>query len=98
MTETVFKISKPFGPPLGLTEMPSKLITKINGFIDEEIDPKTAIDTSLDHGPKLAGQVNQEIKLPDKIIDGDLNNFFKALTTAYVKNAINRDVKNFKLI
>tara|TARA_B100000427_G_C15340255_1_gene520849 strand:+ start:171 stop:803 length:633 start_codon:yes stop_codon:yes gene_type:complete len=97
MTETVFKISRPFGPPLGLTEMPTSLISKINDFIDEEIKNKK-IGAELDHGSKLVGQVKQEIKLPENLIEGELLNFFSALTKAYIKNAINKEVKNFRLI
>ena len=38
MTESIFKISQPFGPSLGMTVMPQNVIDKINKFIDEDIN------------------------------------------------------------
>ena len=75
MTESIFKISRPFGPSLGMTVMPQNVIDKINKFIDEDINPNPSKVTDLDHGGKLVGQVNQEIKLPKEIIDGEYLKF-----------------------
>lgn len=98
MTESVFKISRPFGPPLGYTTMPQEIVSKINKFIDEEVASKAEINKELDHGPKLAGQVTQEIKLPNDMIDKDLLNFFTVFTKTYIKNAINKEISKFQLI
>jgi len=98
MTESVFKISRPFGPSLGLTIMPNSLINKINKFIDDEIDGSINKNLELDHGPKLAGQVNQEIKLPEQIIKGEYLNFLTVFTKAYIKQSINKEITRFELI
>ena len=98
MTESVFKISRPFGPSLGLTIMPNSLINKINKFIEDEIDGSINKNLELDHGPKLAGQVNQEIKLPEQIIKGEYLNFLTVFTKAYIKQSINKEITRFELI
>ena len=92
MTESIFKISRPFGPSLGLTNMPNSLINKINKFIDDEIGDSFNKSADLDHGPKLAGQVNQEIKLPEQIIKGEYLNFLTVFTKAYIKQSINKEI------
>ena len=68
--EAYLKISRPFGPSLGIVNIPEELINKINNFIDEKIEDKNKESTLIDHGSKLVGQVTQEIKLPQEIIEG----------------------------
>ena len=96
MTESIFKISRPFGPSLGLTNMPNSLINKINKFIDDEIGDSFNKSADLDHGPKLAGQVNQEIKLPEQIVKGEYLNFFDSDDIAldnHISTAINKIIQ-----
>ena len=52
----------------------------------------------LDYGQRLAGEVTQEIFLPDKMLQGDILNFFTAISKAYVENLTNKRVTKFKLI
>ena len=98
MTESIFKISRPFGPSLGMTVMPQNIIDKINKFIDKDINSNPSKVTDLDHGGKLVGQVNQEIKLPKEIIDGEYLNFLTVFTKTYIKQSINKEISTFKLI
>ena len=53
--EAYLKISRPFGPSLGIVNIPEELINKINNFIDEKIEDKNKKSTLIDHGSKLAG-------------------------------------------
>ena len=90
-------IIRPFGPAIGSTNIPKTLIDKINNFIDEVIKDKNK-SKKFDWGKYLAGQVTQEIKLPKEIIDGELLNFLKESTKAFVEVLTDKKVTKFQLI
>ena len=96
--EAYLKISRPFGPSLGIVNIPEGLINKINNFIDEKIEDKNKKSTLIDHGSKLAGQVTQEIKLPQEIIEGKLLEFLGAVTKTYIRLSCKKEITKFKLI
>ena len=91
-SESHLKILKPFGPALAIVNIPTSLINKINLFVDSEIIDNKKKSSELDAGPDLVGQVTQEIKLPNKIIDEGLYEFLFKSTQAYIKLAINKNV------
>ena len=68
------EVKAPFGPRIAKTDMPKNLIDRINKFIDEVVENKV-LNKLYDHGKNLAGQVSQEIFLPDEIINEGLSNF-----------------------
>ena len=90
-------IIRPFGPAIGSTNIPKTLIDKINNFIDEVIKDKNK-SKKFDWGKYLAGQVTQEIKLPKEIIDGELLNFLRESTKAFVEGLTDKKVTKFQLI
>ena len=90
-------IIRPFGPAIGSTNIPKTLIDKINNFIDEVIKDKNK-SKKFDWGKYLAGQVTQEIKLPKEIIDGELLNFLRESTKAFVESLTDKKVTKFQLI
>ena len=90
-------IIRPFGPAIGSTNIPKTLIDKINNFIDEVIKDKNK-SKKFDWGKYLAGQVTQEIKLPKEIIDGELVNFLRESTKAFVEALTDKKVTKFQLI
>ena len=90
-------IIRPFGPPIGSTNISKTLIDKINNFIDEVIKDKNK-SKKFDWGKYLAGQVTQEIKLPKEIIDGELLNFLNKITKAFVEVFTDKKVTKFQLI
>ena len=96
--ETYLKISRPFGPSLGMVSIPEELIKKINNFIDDKIEDDKKKSTLLDHGSKLAGQVTQEIKLPKEIIEGKLLEFLGAISKTYINLSYNKEISRFDLI
>jgi len=90
-------IIRPFGPAIGSTNIPKTLIDKINNFIDEVIKDKNK-SKKFNWGKYLAGQVTQEIRLPNEIIDGELLNFLNMITKAFVESLSDKKVTKFKLI
>lgn len=97
MSNYTLKLIKPFGPTLGMTDMPDNLAKKINDYVDEVIkDEKKS--SALDHGALLAGEVTQEVRLPKEMVEGDLLNFYSVLTRTYIKNSIQKEITKFNLI
>ena len=95
--EHKLNIVRPFGPAIGSTNIPKILIDKVNNFVDEIIKDENK-SKKFDWGKRLAGEVTQEIFLPDKMLQGDILNFFTAISKAYVENLTNKRVTKFKLI
>ena len=95
--ENKLDIIKPFGPSVGITNLPSILIDKINKFVDEVIKDE-AKSKELDMGKNLAGQVTQEILLPDEIIKDELHNFLKKATKTYIQYITSKEIQKFDFI
>ena len=90
-------ILKPFGPSIGITNLPKTLIDEINNFVDETIKDKK-ISKKLDWGKYLAGQVTQEIYLPKEIVEGGLHTFLSAATKVYIEHATKKKITKFNFI
>ena len=76
--EDKLNIIRPFGPAIGSTTIPQVLIEKINNFVDEVIkDEKKS--KKLDYGQRLAGEVTQEIFLPNEFLQDELLNFLNKI-------------------
>ena len=95
--EGKLNIIRPFGPAIGETTIPKKIIDKINNFVDEVIKDKKK-SKELDWGKSLAGQVTQEIALPNEILKDEILNFFATITKAYIENLTGKKVTKFDLI
>ena len=91
-------VKRSFGPPLGQTIIPNSIINTLNNFVDNEIDSNKELTKNLDHGHNLAGQVKQEIRVPDEILKPDLYSFLLNITKHYVKLGCNKDISKFKII
>ena len=90
-------ITRPFGPAIGTATIPKILIDKINSFVDEVVkDKKKSKD--LDYGHKLAGEVTQEIFLPNEILQGEILDFFISISRAYVEILTNKKLTKCNLI
>ena len=95
--ERKLNIIKPFGPAIGSTNIPKSLIDKINLYVDEVIKDKEKSE-ELDWGKRLAGEVTQEIFLPNEFLEGELLNFFATISKVYVENLTGKKVSKFNLI
>ena len=56
------KFIKTFGPSIVKAKIPEKLLNDLNEYVDKIIEDKEKAK-KLDLGPKLAGDVTQEIQL-----------------------------------
>ena len=89
-------IFEPFSPKIGKFKLPDSVINDINTFIDNIDNEKLQKD--LDHGPNLAGQVTQEIKLTKDILSKGLLNVFAKAAQAYIFNGIKKEITKFNLL
>jgi len=93
-----FSFANPFGPPIGITNIPQTVIKNLNDFIDNEIDHKSELAKNYDFGHDLVGQVKQEIKLPKEIIEPDLFAFLLNITKHFIKIGTKQDITKFEII
>lgn len=91
-------VKRAFGPPIGQTSIPKPIIDKLNYFVDNEIDQNSELSKKLDHGQNLAGQVKQEIKIPEKIVNPNLYSYLFNITKHYIKIGCNRDITKFEIL
>ena len=92
-----YDLYRPFGPPIGKFKIPLKTVNKINLFIEKTIKDEQAVK-KFDVGSGLAGQVSQELALPEEIVEGDLVRLFSSFTENYIRGVLGIKIKNFKLI
>ena len=95
--ENKLDIIRPFGPSIGMTNIPKLIIDKINNFIEEVVKDKNKLK-QLDMGKSLAGEVSQEISLPQEIIKGDLHNFLSKATNVYIEYLTGKKITKFDFI
>ena len=67
MSINEIKVFKPFGPSIVKVVIPENLLSILNNYIDETIMDEKKIK-KLDHGFKLAGNVQQEFQLEEEFV------------------------------
>jgi len=78
----------PFGPPIGYAELPKELINDFNKSCDDIVKDKE-LSKSVDWSHNLVGQVEQELLIPNDIIN-KWGNWFGAQVQAYVSGYFNQ--------
>ena len=58
----------PFGPPIGYAELPKEMINDLNKGCDDIVKSKE-LSKSADWSQQLVGQVEQELKIPNDILN-----------------------------
>ena len=95
--KTSYELYRPFGPPIGKFKIPPNIVKKINDFVDFAVIDKVKAK-ELDVGSGLAGQVTQELALPEEIIQGELVKLFSSFTSDYINGSLGVQIKNFSLL
>ncbi|MEQ8226779.1 MAG: putative 2OG-Fe(II) oxygenase [Rhodospirillales bacterium] len=95
--EIEYELMRPFGPSIGDFTVPEFLVDNLNAFVDA-----TGADTEksgeLDHSSYLAGEVEQEIKVPPEILKQGLGQYLMDVTGAYVMGVTGRKITQFRLL
>tara|TARA_B110000003_G_C16491705_1_gene473720 strand:- start:257 stop:886 length:630 start_codon:yes stop_codon:yes gene_type:complete len=92
------KISKPFGPSIVKAQIPKEIVIQLNDYIDQIIIDKQK-SNELNLGTKLAGDVTQEFKLEQEIMNksGWLK-FLAGCVQEWIRVDLNDKITKFNLI
>jgi len=98
MDNNEFKIVRPFGPSVVLAKIPSNIVESLNKYIDKIIADEKKI-SELDHGNKLVGDVTQEFKLENEIVDkSGWGKFLKDCVSRWIEIEMKKKITKFNLI
>ena len=93
------KFLRPFGPAIAKVTIPDNILDKLNSYF-ENISNDKAKSQSQNWGPKLAGNVKQEIRLDDEFVkESGWLDFLGKSTKDYVEfGSMGEKIKKFHLI
>ncbi len=98
MSINEIKVFKPFGPSIVKVVIPESLLSILNNYIDETILDVKKIK-KLDHGFKLAGNVQQEFQLEEEFVKSSgLLNFLFTAVQKWVELVEKKKITNFNLL
>ena len=93
-----FEIKKPFGPSVVKVTLNDDIITSMNDYVELIINDENKSKT-LDHGHKLAGNVNQEFLLEDKfMIKIKWPELLASVVQKWVQSQTGKQLKQFTVI
>ena len=88
------KILTPFGPKLGKTKIPIKIISLLNKEVEKIIKNKEKTKRN-DYSKKVVGHVYQEIQISKKFINKYLKKYIQNNILSYLKKTLNIRPKKF---
>ncbi len=98
MSINEIKVFKPFGPSIVKVVIPENLLSILNNYIDETIMDEKKIK-KLDHGFKLAGNVQQEFQLEEEFVKSSgLLNFLFIAVQKWIELVEKKKINNFNLL
>jgi uncharacterized protein (TIGR02466 family) len=91
-------IVKPFGPSIVKVKLPQALIDELNNYTETVIKDEARLK-SLDHGPYLAGNVNQEILLEEDFMAKiKWTEFIGMVCNEWLRKTTGKELKGLKII
>ena len=98
MSINEIKVFKPFGPSIVKVVIPESLLSILNNYIDETVMDEKKIK-KLDHGFKLAGNVQQEFQLEEEFVKSSgLLNFLFIAVQKWIELVEKKKINNFNLL
>ena len=92
------KVIKPFGPSILVSQIPNKIVTDLNNYVDSIIKDKNK-SNELDFGNNLAGDVTQEFKLEKNFADKvGWTDFLAKCVFAWVEKELNQKITKFNIL
>jgi len=93
-----YTILRNFGPSVFKVNIPIKIVEQINNHIDNLITDKKK-QKDLDHGEKLVGDVSQEFRLDNDLIEKTgWGNFLAFCTNNWIQIILNKKIKKFEIL
>ena len=98
MSISEIKVFRPFGPSIVKVVIPESLLDTLNNYTDSTILDKSKIK-KLDHGFKLAGNVQQEFQLEEEFVKSSgLLNFLFTAVQKWIELVEKKKINNFNLL
>ena len=98
MEKIDYNLIKGFGPSVLKVKIPDNILKKLNDYVDNIIGDKSK-SQELNHGEKLVGDVTQELKLEEQIMEETgWGNFLANCTSKWVELETNKKIKKFQLV
>tara|TARA_R100001126_G_C4791292_1_gene132019 strand:- start:16 stop:648 length:633 start_codon:yes stop_codon:yes gene_type:complete len=86
------------GAKIMTTYIPDDIIKELNDYVDETIKNKE-LSKKLNHGPKLVGDITQELELPIEFLEkSKWPEYIGDRTAEYIRDGMGVKMKNFRLI
>ena len=85
---------RPFGPSTLKAQIPDEIIKNLNNYVDNSINDEEKIN-KIDHGKKLVGDVSQELRLEDEIVDkSGFKDFLKRCVSIWIETELKKKLLN----
>jgi hypothetical protein len=89
---------RPFGPMIAKVRIPDEIVDKLNNYVDKIIIDQEK-SKKLDHGSKLAGNVQQEFIMEKDFVQGSgWGEFLSGCTNLWLDKAIKKKITKFNLM
>ena len=91
------RLIRPFGPSILKVKIPEDIVLKLNKYIDDIAKEPKKLD-ELNYGEQLVGDVTQEFKLEQKIMqDSGWGQFLANCTSKWVEMDIGKKISKFQI-
>ena len=96
--EVNLQFIRPFGPIICKVTIPMEIVNSLNEYVDNIIIDKNKSE-ELDHGAKLAGNVQQELVLEKHFIESsNWGKFLSSCVDLWLKKTLNKKITKFEMI
>ena len=91
------RLIRPFGPSILKVKIPEDIVLKLNKYIDDIAKEPKKLD-ELNHGEQLVGDVTQEFKLEQKIMqDSGWGQFLANCTSKWIEMDMGKRITKFQI-
>ena len=89
---------RPFGPSTLKAQIPEEIIKSLNSYVDNSINDQEKVN-KIDHGKKLVGDVSQELRLEDEIVDKiGFKDFLQKCVSIWIETELKKKITKFDII
>ena len=91
------RLIRPFGPSILKVKIPEDIVLKLNKYIDDIANEPKKLD-ELNYGEQLVGDVTQEFKLEQKIMqDSGWGQFLANCTSKWIEMDLGKRITKFQI-
>ena len=95
--EDQIKLHSPFGPVFCEFTISKKTVQGLNRFVDN-LERNSDLRKKLDHGKSLAGQVSEEIRVPNEVSQEGIGPELSRAIVTYVQSTTGKKISKLKFL